>query len=399
MKILRKKVLTLVLIVAIAASLAVSLAGCGSISITSVTIPAMLALVKGEASQLDIDYGADRDNVAEDALLEAAEKLELEWNSSNEEVAIVNENGMVTAYTGGTATITVCVKDTDIQSSCEVTVTVPLEKLDVEPEMLLYINGANPEDGYTDSQTLDVTLAPADADNVVLTFASSDESIATVDETGKVTAVANGKTTITVKSGEIQTEVEVTVYTAPSYIEVEDAELYVGRSGELKVTVDAENVTFTNPLTYKSSDEDVCKVDEDGVIAGISEGEATITVSNGTGVVGMATVTVVPAPAATSNRGNGNTSNGNSGGSTGSSGGDDAVETVGPAPAPAPQPEPTPAPAPEQPYCPLCKEYGHSGCYHGNGSDTGTCPVCGVGYSTWHEEILLNPETNPELYC
>ena len=383
--------------------IACGLTGCGQISITSVGLLAALELNKGETSQPGINYGVDKDDATEEAINEAAEKLALVWASSDEAVAVVDENGNVTAIDGGEATITVSVDGTDIQSSCKVSVTVPLEELKAEAEMQLYINSANAEDGYTDSKMLDITLVPADADNVELIYESTDESVATVDENGVLTAVANGKTTITVRSGDISTEVEVTVYTVPSAFYAQDMELTVGTSGKLEVEIEGEDVNFGTDFTYSSDDENVATVDEDGVVTAVGEGDVQITVQSETGAASAAIVRVTPkpAPAATSNRGNGNTSNGNSGGSTGSSGGDDAVETVGPAPAPAPQPEPTPAPAPEQPYCPLCREYGHSGCYHGNGSDAGNCPVCGVRYSplVGGGEEPLNPETHPELYC
>lgn len=378
MKELQKRVLTFVLIAAIMTSLAVGLTGCGSISITSVTIPAMLALVKGEVGQLNIDYGADKDNVAEDALLEAAERLELEWSSSDEAVAVVDENGNVTAIDGGEATITVSVDGADIQSTCKVTVRVPLTGFEAEHEMQLYINGSIED--IIPSKPLVVGPIPADADDYAPTYTSADESIATVDKDGVVTAVSNGRTTITVKSGDISTEVEVTVYTAPAFIEVEDAELYVGRSGELDIKVDADGVTFTNPLTYKSSDEDVCEVDEDGAIAGISEGEATITVSNGTGVVGTATVTVVPVPVVTTT-GNGNASgNAGSTGGSGSSGGNsagasDSTGSSGGASAPAPAPAPTPAPSSSE-RCTYCSgSHNVNNCPNIKSRDV--CDVCG----------------------
>ena len=421
MKKMQNKVMVLVLVLAMA--MAVGLTGCG-VTINEIAIPAMVELVEGETTALEVTYTADNANVSDEALLEAADKLALEWTSSDETVATVDENGNVTAVNGGEATITVT-DGNGLSATTKVSVRVPLKGFEAEASMNLYINGK--VEDIVASKPLVVGPIPADADDYAPVYESEDESIATVDETGKVTAVSNGRTTVTVKSGDISTEVEVTVYTVPSYIEAEDTELYVGRSGELKVTVDAENVTYTNALSYTSSDEDVVKVNKDGVISGISEGEATITVSNGTGIVGTATVTVVPAPVATTT-GNGNASGGSgstgnnasgnssgstgsSGGSTGTSGGDDAVETAGPAPepAPAPAPEPAPAPAPvpgNGKTCDVCGAAGHVGSecpnvthYHGNGSDTGTCPGCGVMYSTWHQEVLINPETNPELYC
>ena len=101
-------------------------------------------------------------------------------------------------------------------------------------------------------------------------------------------------------------------------------------------------------------------------------------------------------------------SGGNATGNTGSFE-ESAVETMVPThePAPAPTPEPTPAPVPGNgKTCCVCGATGHVGSecpnvthYHGNGTDTGTCPGCGLRYSTWHQEVLINPETNPKLYC
>lgn len=369
-----------------------TLTGCGSINIIGLAIPAMVELTEGDTEALAVSFSADKENATDEAILEAAGKLTLEWKSSDEAIATVDEHGNVTAVKGGEATITV--KAGEILSACKITVKVPLRALDTEPEMALYINGANAEDGFVDSKTLDVKPNPANADDVKLTFRSADESIATVDQNGKITAVSDGCTTITVSSGNVSAAIEVTVCTVPATIEVEDAELYVGRSGELNVHVDDDGVTYTAPLSYASSDETVVTVDGDGIVAGVSEGEATITVSNGTGVVGTATITVRPVPVVrpASNSGNsaGNsTSNGGSGstGAAGTAGGGSAA----PAPTPA-------APSGEIDStnwylyydCQLCKGKGHDrfSCpnvahYHGNGYDEGVCPGCDTIYTAY----------------
>ena len=106
-------------------------------------------------------------------------------------------------------------------------------------------------------------------------------------------------------------------------------------------------------------------------------------------------------------------SGGNATGNTGSFE-ESAVETMVPThePAPAPTPKPTPAPTPA-PYnpgvtCAVCGAADHTGTYcptvshyHGDGTDAGTCPGSGLGYSplVGGGEEPLNPETHPELYC
>ena len=109
-------------------------------SISTVGLPAELAIVKGETAQLEIEYGAEG-NASAEALEKAAAELTLEWTSSDEEVATVDENGLVTAVEAGTADITVSVPDTELTSTCKVTVTVPVEGVQAPDEMQLTING------------------------------------------------------------------------------------------------------------------------------------------------------------------------------------------------------------------------------------------------------------------
>ena len=114
------------------------------------------------------------------------------WNSSNPSVATV-ENGVVTAVSAGTATITVTTVDQSKTATCEVTVTaatvsvtgVTLNKTSTS----LYVG---------DTETLTATVAPDNATNKNVTWSSDDTSVATVDASGLVTAVSAGTATITV---------------------------------------------------------------------------------------------------------------------------------------------------------------------------------------------------------
>ena len=115
-----KKFLMLLTVAAIAL---MCFTGC-SVNITSIGLPADMQLEKGETAQLEISYGADKENAKADAIAKAAEGLALVWESDNEDVATVDENGNVTAVGGGEANITVSIKDANIQSVCKITVDV-----------------------------------------------------------------------------------------------------------------------------------------------------------------------------------------------------------------------------------------------------------------------------------
>lgn len=80
------------------------LTACGA-KITGLSLPAGTVLEKGETLQMDLQYDTETQADA-DALAEAAEKLELVWTSDDETVAVVDENGKVTAKKAGSAVIT-----------------------------------------------------------------------------------------------------------------------------------------------------------------------------------------------------------------------------------------------------------------------------------------------------
>ena len=118
------------------------------------------------------------------------------WSSDNTAVATVSDAGLVEAKTVGTATITVTTQDGGFTATCEVTITaedvVLLTGLRLSPsETRLKVGG---------EATLSVTYEPAGATQREVTWSTSDAAIVTVDEHGKVKAIAAGEATITVAS-------------------------------------------------------------------------------------------------------------------------------------------------------------------------------------------------------
>ena len=140
------------------------------------------------------------------------------WSSANAAVATVSDAGLVEAKAVGVAVITVTTQEGAFTATCEVTVTaedVVLTGLRLSPsETRLKVGG---------EATLSVTYEPAGATQREVTWSTSDAAIVTVDEHGKVKAIAAGEATITVASktnASIQATCKVIVEPATA---VEDA--------------------------------------------------------------------------------------------------------------------------------------------------------------------------------
>lgn len=131
------------------------------------------------------------------------------------------------------------------------------------------------------TQTVEATLTPNGARGTI-TWNTSDSSVATVDQTGIVTAVGPGTATITATCLEYTATADVTVAAATVAVtgvtlDESTATVNVGETVTLTATVAPENATNTN-VTWSSDEETVATV-EDGVVTGVSAGTATITVT------------------------------------------------------------------------------------------------------------------------
>lgn len=133
-----------------------------------------------------------------------------------------------------------------------------------------------------ETATLDATVKPDNATDKTVTWTSSDPEIATVDETGKVTAVKIGKATITAKAGEKTTECKVTVLIPVSSVELDKTtlELKPGETATLVATVKPDNAT-NKTVTWTSSDPEIATVDEAGKVTAVKDGDVTITAKAG----------------------------------------------------------------------------------------------------------------------
>lgn len=137
-----------------------------------------------------------------------ADNKRVTWQSSDEKVATVDENGKVTAVGNGTATITATSVSGSYTATVSVTVKIPVEiqklTIEAEKETLTKIG---------ESTELKVKIEPENADLQKLIWKSHNEKIAIVNENGKVTAVGNGtaEITVTTEDGKITASIMITV--------------------------------------------------------------------------------------------------------------------------------------------------------------------------------------------
>ena len=438
---------TIILAVVAAAAMALSLVGCG-VKITNIAVPDAVTVEKGEAVVLPVAFGTDdapavtpetaatgESAATDEKLAKAASKLTVEWTSSDESVATVDETGTVTAVAAGEANVTASVKDADIAASTHIKVVVTPTGVAAPESIDLVTNGENTKD-------LDAKLVPADATDVKLAYESSDESVATVDETGKVTAVANGECTITtyvtaktedaeaselsavaveaadseeiddsvatmpedlaamdsafdVVPEDLKAETKVTVTTNVESVTLDKTEgvLTVGNTVTVTATVTPDTATNAS-VTWSSSDEAIATVDSEGKITAVAPGTATITAVSDSNPDANATYAVtvqakkVVAPASTKTSSKSNSGYAGSSSNAGNSSNSGAV-TAPSNPAPAQPSEPAPAPAPDpQPEQPSGGDNG------GSGDSSNSGDKYGEGYDRWGGPVNSAPTDN-----
>ncbi|AYJ73527.1 major tail protein [Enterococcus phage EfV12-phi1] len=121
-----------------------------------------------------------------------AENKAVTWASDKPAVAKVDQNGKVTAVDGGTANITATTVDGKKVATCVVTVTVPVTGVTLDTNAItLEIDG---------TQKLVATVAPINATNKKVTWKSDKPEIATVDQEGTVTGIADGTANVTAET-------------------------------------------------------------------------------------------------------------------------------------------------------------------------------------------------------
>lgn len=213
----------------------------------------------------------------------------INWSSSNTNIATVDENGLITARSAGTATI-VAKTINNLSATCNVTIKdtsssggnkVPSNKLkSIDITTNYSVLPVNVE------RQLFVSFNPSNAANKNVTWSSSDSSVVRVDSNGNIRTLSPGTAIITAKAADGG-------YTDTATIEVVDSDkvieeravsfaqssytVAVGGTIPLSPIITPGNASF-KAVDFSSSNPSVATVDANGLVKGISAGEATIKV-------------------------------------------------------------------------------------------------------------------------
>lgn len=234
------------------------------------------------------------DAVALDDQGEPVTGVSFTWSSDDETVATVSTTGLVTAEGEGETGITA--RADDVSGTATVIVEVEAAAVDVTPATAAIVVGG------TTSFEAEATDANENViEDAEVTWTSSDETVATVDESGTATGQGQGSATITASVGDVSDMATVTVALEVAAVEVApgSAEVAVDETVEFSASAeDAEGNEISGlSFTWASDDEAVATVDENGVATGVAEGDATIS-ATADGVSGSAELTVAAAPTA-----------------------------------------------------------------------------------------------------
>ena len=202
------------------------------------------------------------------------------WTSANEEIAVVDDNGVVTAVAPGKVVITATTLDefsanAPKKATCTVNVLQAVSKIEFDTEAYsVNLNG---------NITLKPTVFPETASNKNVIWESSNPDVAKVSANGQVTGVACGQAAITCyaadgSGAEASCKIEVIqMVTGITFDEVKNPlTLNKEETRQLSVTVKPEFATNPN-VEWTSSDSTIVSTNNGGEITGVSGGTATIT--------------------------------------------------------------------------------------------------------------------------
>lgn len=243
-----------------------------------------------------IDLGTDINTLQLTAKINpefANNGTELTWTSSNPDVAMVDENGLVTGVTNGTAVITVKTSNNKT-ATCIVTVQTTATGIEVSPtNVTLDLNNGR-------STQLIAKVLPEGANiGSEVTWTSSNNNIVVVDNNGFITGISKGTATITAKTLNGYTATcTVVCYTPITSITVNPTSetIYIGNgtfSNSVQITATVNPSNTDEKITWTTSNSNVANVNDTGLVTAVSTGTVIITAKNPSGTIkATSTITV-----------------------------------------------------------------------------------------------------------
>ena len=257
-----------------------------------VTVKSPITAVRLSQTDMTLERGASQQLRTMIEPVDTTDDRTLSWSSSVPSVAMVDDEGNVTALSEGYSIIRV-----ETSNGKTATCTVQVVETQEAPITGVSLDQENVTLAEGENTTLNATITPSDTtDDRTLIWSSDAPEVAVVNG-GVVTAIAPGTATITVTtSNGLSDSCVITV--EPKEIAIDSVSLdhseltlKAGLSAELIATINPSDTTMSKALTWESSNADVAVV-EDGVVKAIAQGDALISVTTVNGKRAECTVHV-----------------------------------------------------------------------------------------------------------
>lgn len=220
------------------------------------------------------------------------------WTSSNKNVAIVNANGRITALTPGTSTITVTTVSGGETATCKLTVT---ENQIVKPTGITLNQSALILEKDSTSQLV-ATVMPSNCEDKTVFWESSNLDVVRVDTNGKITARTYGVAIIKVTTADGKYSATCTVTVQKPVVRVtgitlNKTALTLEKDATEQLIAGVQPASADNSeVTWSSSDTNIVKVSENGMLTAVGYGTATITATTVDGAYTKKCIVTVPQP-------------------------------------------------------------------------------------------------------
>lgn len=269
-----KKIVTLG---CIAVCAAVMLCSCGNKkALASISLASPITLQLGESKEVEIT-GILRDGttVTGDELDAILKRKGMHYESSSDNVASIDQNGLLTANNSGTTEISITSQNKRLTAGAVVNVVEPLQGFQAEDIV-----------ASTKSTLVPVTYTtvPEGADAGTVTISVADSEIARVDENNNIIPLKAGDTTVTIRSDKGPSSiVNLKVTQAPTELFADDLYVEIGETAKLNVYTDVKDlesgVDGTN-YSYENESNLICAVSVEGDVTGIEAGDSVVKIQN-----------------------------------------------------------------------------------------------------------------------